>query len=404
MPYRRYTPDEIITLKAKKLGLDTVSEINHYLKHPDKGKNTYIQQLYDVTFSQLIIKAGFNIDKYPSEVEPAEQARLALVAERLTIHFLRRKLDRIKRPEQLAFTEDSELLDPHHHLNSIYVRDNVELLHLLPDFNAIYEALRTGKMNPQREHELRHQAGLLTDVQFLGRNPSNYQDNSGYPKLNPTVGYVRGALASDWFKEGFIKHHARNNQGVCRCCDMCGPETKDSWQDLERYLNHTIRHKAEIIRVHIGETHIPSHGKHNVEQLFRLLDLKRSNGEIINQIIRLGHGTHMGFQSMLECEKHGYYVEACLSSNKETGIIASRKEYPLGPMLLLGVPVIIGTDGGDLYHTDLKTEYSHAQNNINHFLSKIQQGSNEVVQLPNEDILQYGQVKQWFKNIPQAND
>ncbi|WP_267899664.1 hypothetical protein [Legionella septentrionalis] len=32
---------------------------------------------------------------------------------------------------------------------------------------------------------------------------------------------------------------------VCRCCDIYGPETTESWEDLERYLDHRLRHKAE---------------------------------------------------------------------------------------------------------------------------------------------------------------
>lgn len=403
---RYYKSDEVIAIKTKKLDILVIAEVHAYLDKPGTPQNSYIKELNDVILSQLIIKAGYKIINYPVGVEFSEQQRLMLLAERLTNHFLKRKLDRIQQPEQLKFKEGSEILDPHHHLNSIYVKDNQHLLALLPDFGAIYVALRGGsgiKLNNMREQELRNQQGILTDVQFLGRSPEGYTDVKDSKRLNPTVGYVRGEKAGAHFKEGFIAQFASGHKNVCRCCDMCGPETKDSWKDLERYLNHTIRHKAEIIRIHIGETHIPQQGKDNVEQLFKLLELKRSTGGIIKQVIRLGHGTHMSFQSMRDCATHGYYVEACLSSNKETGIITKRSEYPLGPMLLLDVRVMIGTDGGDLYFTDLKKEYAYAKKNIHLFLDAVNKGGAGVVALPNGDKLLYQHVKHFFKNIPQAN-
>ncbi|MCH9690104.1 MAG: hypothetical protein K0U10_05580 [Gammaproteobacteria bacterium] len=409
MPYLAYSPDDIIAFKTQTLNIETTASIAHYLDNRQTASRpAYAEALYDITLSQLIFKAGFDLTRYPENIHAAEQQHLEHAAERLTIHFLKRKLMRIAQPEQLLFKPGSEILDPHHHLNSIYVKDNPDLLNLLPDFNAIYRALRDDPgiiRDRKREDELREQEGILTDTQFLGRSPmgGTRHPRTHEQRLNETVGYVRGPYANSALKEGPISNFASRNNNVCRCCDMCGLETKDTGRDLARYINHTIRHQADIIRVHIGETSIPHHGKQNVKTLFALLDAKRKSSEIRDQIIRLGHGTHMGIQSMTEAAQHGYYVEACLSSNKETGIIGKRKHYPLGPMLLLGVKVMIGTDGGDLYHTDLKKEYAYARKNINHFMHAIHTGHNEAVSLPNGDLLQYKQVKALFESIPQSN-
>jgi hypothetical protein len=401
---RHYQPNELIAIKSQALSLAEAAEVDHYLKNKTTAKapNSYVAQIYAMNLSQLIIKAGFKISDYPAGFQPAEKERLELLAERLTRHNLKRKLNRIQQPEALKFKAGSELLDPHHHLNSVYIKDNPHLLNLLPDFGAIYVALRPGMgaiLKNTRTQELVNQKDILTDAQFLGRNPDEIADKTGKIKLNETVGYVRGNT-SEALKTGMITRHAKAHNDVCRCCDMCGPETRDSFPDLVKYIDHTIRHKAEIIRVHIGETHIPSHGKQNVEDLFRLLDSRRA--DLQGKTIRLGHGTHMGIDSMKKCWKEGYYVEACLSSNKETGIITKRKEYPLGLMLLLDVKVMLGTDGGDVYYTDLKKEYAHAKKVLDHFLKQIDKGSSELIKVPNGDTLKFGQVKHLFHGVTTA--
>ena len=411
MNYRYYSPYEVIAIRSKKIALSEAVAIENYLNNlPGVKRSGYVEELFYLTLSQLIIKAGFDINTYPGGVIKAEQERLELLAERVTVHGLKRKLGRIKKPEPLAFKSGSELLDPHHHLNSIYLQDNPQLLHLLPDFNAIYIALRSAIKDPQREIELRTQEGIVTDVQFIGNPPGNVVNpHNGRKNLNQTVGWVNGPHHSS-IQEGALKHHIQklgaqnkaHNRNDCLCCDICGPEKKDSWRGLEEFLNHSIRHKAKIIRFHIGETHIPSHGKENVERLFGLLDYKRLHNMLTDQIIRLGHGTHMGIESMQDCAQHGYYVEACLSSNKETGIITKRKEYPLGVMLLLDVKVMLGTDGGDAYYTDLKTEYAYAKKVLNQFIMKISHESDEFIQLPNGDHLQFKHVKHLFENAQQV--
>jgi hypothetical protein len=410
MNYRYYKPCEIIAIRSKKIALLEAGAIEHYLNNlPGVARSGYVDELYNLTLSQLINKAGFDVKIFPGGIIKAEQERLELLAERLTIHSLKRKLGRIKKPEPLAFKSGSELLDPHHHLNSIYLQDNPQLLHLLPDFNAIYIELRSVIKNPLREIELRSQEGIVTDVQFIGNPPSNVNNPlDGRKKLNQTVGWVNDYHNST-LKENAMKNHVQRlgkqnkdtHRDDCLCCDICGPEKKDSWKGLEAFLNHSIEHNARIIRFHIGETHIPAHGKENVERLFDLLDSKRAKKKLTNQIIRLGHATHMGIESMKDCAQHGYYVEACLSSNKETGIITKRKEYPLGVMLLLDVKVMLGTDGGDAYYTDLKTEYAYAKKVLNHFIMKINKERDELIQLPNGDYLQYKHIKHLFKNVTQ---
>jgi hypothetical protein len=94
---------------------------------------------------------------------------------------------------------------------------------------------------------------------------------------------------------------------------------------------------------------------------------------------------------MIRVGEKGYYIEACLSSNKRLGIIDKRSDYPLGVMLLLGVHVVIGTDGGRLYSTTLPEEYAHAVHNLEKFHSKLKL-SNEIICLPNGDNLCYKHI------------
>ena len=58
-------------------------------------------------------------------------------------------------------------------------------------------------------------------------------------------------------------------------------------------------------------------------------------------------------------------------------------------MLLLGVKVVIATDGADLYSTTLALEYEYAKKNLDKFHNKIDAESKDEIKLPNKDTLKY---------------
>lgn len=391
--------EAIIKFKNRHLSKNEIEEIENYLSAPTAVKSEYVTELYTITLNQIIKKAGFTTASF-NALENYKKNRLEFLAERLTRHILKRKLKKIVIPQKIPELDPNlEILDPHFHFNSMRIKEKPELLALLPDFSQIYVELQSCRTNEEAyEKTLLSQKGILTDTQFIIRGPKKYQNSNKEQRINPTIGYIRQKG-----NEGITSHASCNSEKVCNSCDMCGLETQDSLKDLEKYLQLTVRHKAKIIRIHIGETHVPEDGKNNVIQLIKLLKEKKEKGEITDQVIRLGHGTHMDIQSMKDCAEQGYYVEACLSSNKETAIIGKRSEYPLPLMLLLGVKVVIGTDGGDLYYTNLHQEYAYASKNINHFLSRINEGKPEIVQLVYGDKLQYKQIKELFKSTVVAS-
>ena len=168
--------------------------------------------------------------------------------------------------------------------------------------------------------------------------------------------------------------------------DVCGVE-QQSYQSLQTLLHPKVPYKT--IRIHMGETVNPEDGKQNIDNLLR-------ESEDSSLRLRIGHGTHASIEAMNEIAKRGYYVEACLSSNKKTAVLDRRSDYPLSLMLLLGIKVVIGTDGGPLYGTSLALEYTHALKSIDKFRQKMD-SSADIVQIPNGQILQFKHIRHLVK-------
>ena len=166
-----------------------------------------------------------------------------------------------------------------------------------------------------------------------------------------------------------IFSHQRTAGGVVRDdvtgYDLCGAEDEDHYHSLRTFFESIKGPK--VIRVHMGETMIPSQGKEHVRLLLDEAELYYTSPIPL----RIGHGTHIGIEEMIRVVEKGYYIESCMSSNKRTGVLDKRSDYPLGVMLLLGVNVVIGTDGGRLYSTTLPEEYTHATRNLEKFHSKL---------------------------------
>jgi adenosine deaminase len=78
---------------------------------------------------------------------------------------------------------------------------------------------------------------------------------------------------------------------------------------------------------------------------------------------RIGHGTSAGEdpELMKRLARDGIFVEVCLTSNVQTGAVASLAEHPLPRFLDAGMNVAICTDNPTVSHTTLGREYALAQ-------------------------------------------
>ncbi|MFH2054132.1 MAG: adenosine deaminase [bacterium] len=77
---------------------------------------------------------------------------------------------------------------------------------------------------------------------------------------------------------------------------------------------------------------------------------------------RIGHGTSAGDDPELikRLARDGIYLEVCLSSNVQTGAVASLKDHPLPRFLEAGVKVALCTDNPTVSSTTLAREYELA--------------------------------------------
>ncbi|MCB1886342.1 MAG: adenosine deaminase [Rhodocyclaceae bacterium] len=77
---------------------------------------------------------------------------------------------------------------------------------------------------------------------------------------------------------------------------------------------------------------------------------------------RIGHGTSAGQDPELikRLARDGVYLEVCLSSNLQTGAVASLAEHPLPRFLDAGVKVALCTDNPTVSSTSLSREYELA--------------------------------------------
>jgi len=77
---------------------------------------------------------------------------------------------------------------------------------------------------------------------------------------------------------------------------------------------------------------------------------------------RIGHGTSAGQdpELMRRLARDGIWLEVCLSSNLQTGAVASLKEHPLPRFLDAGIKVALCTDNPTVSSTTLSREYELA--------------------------------------------
>jgi adenosine deaminase len=77
---------------------------------------------------------------------------------------------------------------------------------------------------------------------------------------------------------------------------------------------------------------------------------------------RIGHGVALVRDPALltYVADHGIGIEACLTSNLQTGAVASLEAHPLPQLLAAGVRVSLATDNRLVSHTTVTREYQHA--------------------------------------------
>ncbi len=293
---------------------------------------------------------------------------------RLMKIFLKDKLElhRIN-PSEYTLAERAKW-DPHFHCSSLFAEHFPKAKLYLPNFEEAYAYLKL-------EHR-----------QLADRAPFIQQAMEGksFAKVTEACsGYDFWHFDHAEKRIVPILGHPRTSGAVSRLdvtgYDLCGVEAEDHYESQRAFLESVGSDK--VVRLHMGETMIPAIGRAHIHQMLEEVELCYTS----SKPLRIGHGTHISIEDMIRVAAKGYYIEACLSSNKRTAVLDKRSDYPLGVMLLMGINVVIGTDGGQLYSTSLPEEYAHAARNLQKFHAKLQ-SSDETVVLPNGDSLCYKHI------------
>lgn len=264
--------------------------------------------------------------------------------------------------------------DPHFHGSSLFADYFPKARLYLPNYEEAYAYLKVEHRKLENRHFFVRQAMEEKSFAIITEACSGY-DNWHFThagkKIIPILGHQR-------------ESGAVSRQDVLGY-DMCGVEEEDRYQPQKAFLE-SIQH-SKVVRMHMGETIVPAEGREHMRLMLEEVERYYTS----SKPLRIGHGTHICIEDMIRVAKKGYYIEACLSSNKRTGILDKRSDYPLAMMLLLGVNVVIGTDGGRLYSTTLAEEYAYAVRNLQKFHAKLK-NSDERVILPNGDCLCYKHI------------
>lgn len=324
-------------------------------------RSPYLNALHFIFAKQLKIKMG---------KAAVSRSFLDQKVDELIRNFLKDKLN-MHQP----ITPEWELAkkakwDPHHHASSIYAALFPGAYHLLPNFDLAYVYLSNERKKNPKDYALFVLEAMaeesFAEVTETGCNSDKWHLEHKGKKFVP------------------LFCHKREQGSVLRAdvsgYDFCGPEKEDRYESVQSFFQSIP--ESKVVRVHMGETIIPQRGRANITLLLDEAEKYFRS----DKPLRIGHGTHISLDDMLRVAKKGYYIEACLTSNKRNGVIEKRSDYPLGIMMLLDVKVVIGTDGGPLYSTHLALEYAYAKRNLEKFCQKLHT-SDELIALPNGDHL-----------------
>lgn len=353
--------------KERTLTPEEREECQKFIKDQVTPLTPYLEALRDVLREQLKRRMGEATAEVSSPFLDKKVHNLMRI-------FLKDKLG-IHKP----ITPECELArrakwDPHFHGSSLFADHFPKARLYLPNYEEAYAYIKL-------EHR------KLEDRTHLIRKAM--EEESFATITEAGSGYDKWHIAHAGKKIVPIFAHKREDGAVGRHdvlgYDMCGIEEEGRYQPQKAFLESI--QGSKVVRMHMGETIIPAKGREHVGLLLDEVERYYTS----SKPLRIGHGTHISIDDMLRVAQKGYYIEACLSSNKRTGILDKRSDYPLGVMLLLGVNVVIGTDGGRLYSTTLPEEYAHAVHNLKKFHAKLR-SSDAVVSLPNGDVLCYKHI------------
>ncbi|MBS0634762.1 MAG: hypothetical protein JSR37_04795 [Verrucomicrobia bacterium] len=373
------TFDAAWRVKSQRLSPEEHDACHGFVKNIPQ-KSEYLEALSAIFHRQLAEKIGSAIQDAPAGF--IERRVVALMKS-----FLKEKLGVQKPIEPNYQLADRALWDPHSHSPSLFAPLFPEVCHHMPNFEAAYAALK-----PKAQDLLDRRISHLQTIMQARECPQFTELGSGYDKWHlehagkkflPLFAYKRSS-------ESQLRDDVRGY-------DFCGPENERDYESVQHLFQNSL--PDQIVRVHMGETTLPESGRKNVSRMLQeAKDFYRSK-----KPLRIGHATHISLDDMLTVSKMGAYIEACLSSNKKTAIIAKRSEYPLAIMLLLDVKVVIGTDGGHLYNTTLAKEYGYAARCLQKFHSRLGK-LDEPVELLNGDQLKLRHINTLIKPDAPSED
>jgi hypothetical protein len=359
--------DYVCRIKNKELSAEETLHCRYYLKDPNAPLTPYLQTVQNIFREQIIVRLGKAAQNAPTAFVDKKVSNLMRI-------FLKDKLG-LHTPIQARHDlAERAKWDPHYHGSSLFADYFPKARLYLPNFHEGYMYIKHEKEKLDDRMPYIEQA--MEELSFSAITEAATGNASWHfthvdKQIVPILAHAR--------TKGPILHHEALGY------DVCGTEEEDGYQSQKAFFQSLQADK--VVRVHVGETLIPASGKENVH---RFLDEAQQH-YASSKPLRIGHGTHIGIEDMLRIAEKGYYIEACLSSNKRLGILDKRSDYPLGMMLLLGVNVVIGTDGGRLYSTTLPEEYAYAVRNLEKFQHKLKT-SDAPILLPNGDALCYKHV------------
>lgn len=353
--------DYACTVKAMELDMVEMEACQRYVNDQNEPLTPYLETLRDVFSKQLKLRmGGVNVSQEFLDKKVHRQMKI----------FLKDKLGMQKRVVPAYDLAGRAKWDPHFHGSSLFSDLFPKARLYLPNYIESYAHLK----------EENNKLGQGRDI-FIKRA---MEDKSFAEITESCSGYDKWHYAHAGKRIIPILAHKREDGAVLRHdvlgYDMCGLEEEDRYQPQRGFLESM--EGSKVVRMHMGETIVPSEGRDHVHMLLEEAEQYYTS----DKPLRIGHGTHISIEDMLRVAEKGYYIEACLTSNKRTGILDKRSDYPLGVMLLLGVKVVIGTDGGRLYSTTLPEEYAYAVKSLKKFHRKVKE-SDESVVLPNGDSL-----------------
>lgn len=138
---------------------------------------------------------------------------------------------------------------------------------------------------------------------------------------------------------------AYRDRGVCGF-DLAGGEGGNPVRDHVQAFDFAAKHGLPIT-IHAGEGYGPASIRQALEA---------------GHARRIGHGTRLFEDPALEntLQRAGIPLEVCLTSNVQTGVVASIEDHPAGKYIRRGVEVVLGTDNRLMSGVDLTGEYLRA--------------------------------------------